>query len=446
MNAQEWCLEVKKHDGGMVAFCCDQLAAKDDLIVELQEELRLAAAVKLDLAAQRGDLARQLNDTNTVLARQSMKTVNQRNSIDSLQRALAEAREDHVKTLRKLDAAKKAIELRRIKAKEQQDANDQLVSRIRKIQRRLISAANEPFKYPRGFGQLLEELDDQFFGIDFAKGEPWITRAYTTGWGGIGKTAQAGSAQIRPLTRIERRAEARRCRDAGIKPLPGTYGEDDLRELEIFEQVKRETPECNQGEGCPTCNTIAAKRFEELRLAREQQAGSAQTASDWGSGSCGESAAEDEARETESLAHRIEKLENGRRYDNQCAVEKMLDAEKRLGMHDTQFRRTTERFDRHAKKLIELDGEIRHARDSRRKMHAQIGALESRVKEHADSFATRINYVEGTAFERIVDIHKTAEADRVEFRAADAAVHERVAKLAERIGSLEAHRNGRTVG
>jgi chromosome segregation ATPase len=117
---------------------------------------------------------------------------------------------------------------------------------------------------------------------------------------------------------------------------------------------------------------------------REQQVGSAQTTSDWGSGSCGESAAENEARETESLAHRIER-------------------------HDTQFRRITERFDRHAKKLTELDGEIRHARDSRRKMHAQIGALES----------------------NIADSRKTAEVDRVEFRAADAALHERIANLSK---------------
>jgi hypothetical protein len=271
---------------------------------------------------------------------------------------------------------------------------------------------------------LSKEYMPKILGFDLAKDEPWITRAYTTGWGGIGKTAQAGSAQIRPLTRIERRAEARRCRDAGIKPLPGTYGEDDLRELEIFEQVKRDTPECNQGEECSSCNTIAAKRFEEWRLARAPT----QTTSDWGSGSCGESAAENEARETESLAHRIEKLENGRRYDNQCAVEKMLDAEKRLGMHDTQFRRTTERFDRHAKKLIDLDRLI---------TNAMKGAAEKRA--HANA---RI----GTAEANIVDIRKTAEADRVEFRSADAAVHERIANLAERIGSLEAHRNGRTVG
>jgi hypothetical protein len=458
MNAQEWYKQIWASNTPL-QFASEQLAAKDDLIVTLQEELRLAAAVKLDLAAQRGDLEQQLGESNTVRAQQAMKIVNQRNGIEALERALAEARDDRVEALRKFDAVKKAVELRRIKTKEQQDANDRLVSRIRKIQRRLISAANEPFKYPRGFGQLLEELDDQFFGADFAKGESW------TRWG-LGKNAygkmlldlmyplhvtkpsaavnfstsddsqQPGPAQVRytndvgsaaefrPQTRIERRAEARRVRGLGLKCPEGTYGADDLKELEIFEQVKRETPECNQGEECSACNTIAAKRFEEWRFAR----GPTQATSDCGSGSCGESAAENEARETESLAHRIER-------------------------HDTQFRRTTERFDRHAKKLTELDGSVKklqegvtHARLSRGKMHAQIGALESRVKEHADSFATRINYVEGTAFERIVDIHKTAEADRVEFRAADAAVHERISKLAERIGSLEAHRNGRTVG
>jgi DNA-binding ferritin-like protein len=396
MNVQEWYKQIWASNVPL-QFASEQLAERDVKIASLQDGIG-------DGAAHR--------------AHQAMKIVNQRSMIEALQRTLADERVAHLETKQKLEAAEKrgAVAMSRL-----------IENWLTKEYIPKVSAGFEADVIQPG---------------DTVCVSAWTQRAYAAGWGSSGKQ----EAAFRPLTRIERRAEARRCRDAGIKPLPGTYGEDDLRELEIFEQVKRETPECNQGEGCPTCNTIAAKRFEELRLAREQQAGSAQTASDWGSGSCGESAAEDEARETESLAHRIEKLENGRRYDNQCAVEKMLDAEKRLGMHDTQFRRTTERFDRHAKKLIELDGEIRHARDSRRKMHAQIGALESRVKEHADSFATRINYVEGTAFERIVDIHKTAEADRVEFRAADAAVHERVAKLAERIGSLEAHRNGRTVG
>jgi hypothetical protein len=320
MNVQEWYSQMRDSKVPL-QFAAEQLAERD---AKLESSQRQAAD-------------------------KTMKIVNQRGDIEYLRGLIGDERKAHLETKQKLEAAEK---------------------RGAVAMSRLIE------------NWLSKEYMPKILGFDFAKGEPWIARTYATGWGSSGKTAQATPEQqeaaFRPLTRIERRAEARRCRDAGIKPLPGTYGEDDLRELEIFEQVKRDTPDCNQGEECSACNTIAAWRFEELRLARAPT----QTTSDQGAGSCGESAAEDEARETESLAHRIER-------------------------HDTQFRRTTERFDRHAKKLTELDGEIRHARDSRRKMHAQIGALES----------------------NIADIRKTAEADRVEFRAADAAVYERIANL-----------------
>jgi hypothetical protein len=359
MNVQEWYKQIWASNVPL-QFASEQLAERDVKIASLQDGIG-------DGAAHR--------------AHQAMKIVNQRSMIEALQRTLADERVAHLETKQKLEAAEKrgAVAMSRL-----------IENWLTKEYIPKVSAGFEADVIQPG---------------DTVCVSAWTQRAYAAGWGSSGKQ----EAAFRPLTRIERRAEARRCRDAGIKPLPGTYGEDDLRELEIFEQVKRETPECNQGEECSTCNTIAAKRFEEWRLAR----GPTQTTSDWGSGSCGESMtenesmAENEARETESLAHRIEKLENGRRYDNECAVEKLLDAEKRLGMHDTQFRRATERFDRHAKKLTELDGEIRHARDSRRKMHEQIGALEA----------------------NIVDIRKTAEADRVEFRAADAAVHERISKV-----------------
>jgi hypothetical protein len=114
--------------------------------------------------------------------------------------------------------------------------------------------------------------------------------------------------------------------------------------------------------------TIAAKRFEEWRLARAPT----QTTSDWGSGSCGESAAEDEARETESLAHRIEKLE----------------------------RRADQHRDIGNKLLVATLGESR-----------------------------MLPYI--SLVHQVADIRKTAEADRVEFRAADAALHERIANLSK---------------
>jgi hypothetical protein len=150
-------------------------------------------------------------------------------------------------------------------------------------------------------------------------------------------------------------------------------------------------------------------------------------------------AAEAEARETESLAHKIEQ-----------AREDISEHSKLLGHHDTLFRRVDERFGRHAKKLTSLDGDVKrvdakitrvaqsaadlglmqsarldshvkrfdecehrlhdhdrqieHARKSRGKMHGQIDALEKGVRNvrvqcvhDLGAHARRITALEETA-------------------------------------------------
>lgn len=232
MNAQEWYREVKKHDGGMVAFCCDQLAAKDGLIGKLQDELRQSAAVEIELAASRGDLARQLVESNTVRARQAMRIVNQRNTIESLQRALDTAREDHVKTLKKLDVAENRVVL------------DRAIN---------LLAGKSP---------LARFQDELIFGADFAKGESWTSS---------GKTLLD---LLYPLYVIKPSATAK------------------IQSLSM---------------NCVVSAADSAGHKDEPSWRQR------------------ESAAESEARETESLAHRIEELE--RRTDRHRAVgDRLVDA------------------------------------------------------------------------------------------------------------------------
>lgn len=207
MNAKEWLERVKMHDGGMVKFACDMLAAKDDLMTDL-----------------------------------NAKIISQRNSIESLERALQAQRDAHVGTKRELEAARKAAT---------RNATQIAVDRI------------IDFLYPR-----------------------WVL------YSGARPMGSAELFGIDPKNCVDERH---------VENAAGTSG---------------------------------YSRFDE-------------------------SSAEAEARETESLAHRIE-------------------------MHDTRFRRVDERLGRHATKLTDLDRAVNHARDSRRKMHQEIESLDSRVRTHAE--------------------------------------------------------------
>lgn len=347
MNANEWYTEVKKHTGGMVAFCCDQLAAKDAQIAAL--------AQKVD------DYDRRITEQQGALAEQLRE----------------------IKALEGENAAKdRAIETQAKKIVERQGVIESMQQQIRNQFSMIEDLSKKNADKAKAIARVEAYRDHyatQLRGAGIEPGDPFAGTTYTGRWNVV------GGGDVTKWIRDWLDREQRDYIDTLIYGTPrwGNWGKRAQAKLwlDLLYPLHVMKPSATAILGTALHGAI----FDET-----------------------ESAAEAEARETESLAHRIETVENRQKYDNRFAGEKLAEHGKRIDTLDAQLRAAcrganekrevanqrfeniervalqdrryaTGRLDNQTEKLKELDAAVKHARQSRGKMHNQIDALEKKI-------------------------------------------------------------------